>query len=325
MTTTQSDNARTTDLLRFEPDAESKLYLGLEERQVDAAEQVFTQAWLERATLLKIRTICKHIDFGHFGPVEKIAPKQWRFHDGHRAICRFNNGRYEKSRVLTVRRNQAQEIKQRLGFQYDSNQHLAVYRYDAEEARELATQRVDNEIAEGMVNWQGLDPASQEYQDLRTDRIDYYCNQLLNEIMLIKKADSTSSQQRRAELLLPTVLWHIDQKLPKAEAEYFLTQYHQYRKVNQRNLDNPVIEFIATQSILEQLVIRRRREMQILAGDITDDSLEKVLTMALKRWKDLSQMIIKYQGTANGDGQAKSREPLRASQILGQFQDDQFE
>ena len=76
MTHTQSDNSLDTTLLRFEPDGEIRLYLGLEDKEVDNTEEVFTQEWLEKSTLLKIRTINKHITAGHFGPVEKVAPKQ---------------------------------------------------------------------------------------------------------------------------------------------------------------------------------------------------------------------------------------------------------
>ena len=224
-----------------------------------------------------------------------------------------------------MKRSQAQKIKQRLGFQYDSNQHLAVYRYSAEEARVLATQRVDNEIAEGMNHGQDLEPSSEEYGDIRTERIDYYCNQLLSEIMLIKKADSTFGQRKRAELLPPTVLWHIDKNLPKSEAEYFLTQYGQYRKLCPGGFDHPATEFYVTQAILEQIVIQKRRDLQTLAGDVIDESLEKGITMALKRWKDLSQRIIKDQANTKSDEQANSGEALKMGRISGQYLDDPFE
>lgn len=280
---TQSEDSLDKKLLRFEPDGESRLYSGLDDKEVDNTEEVFTQEWLEKATLLKIRTISKHITAGHIGPVEKIAPKQWRFHDGHRAICRFNNGRYTKSRVLTVSRSQAQEIKQRLGSVYDSSKHLAVYRYNADEAKELATQRVDNEIKEGLINWKELDPTSREYQQCCTERINYYYKQLLNEVMLIRKEESSDGRHRQLEDLPFTVLYHIEKKLPKTEAEYFIGQFFQQRDIHPESLENPVIEFYVGQAILEQLVIQKRRDFQTLAGDIADETTEKALTEALKR------------------------------------------
>lgn len=304
------------DLLKLEP-KKGKLYLGVDDDDVDDSPQEFKWIWVKKATgLRKKERFEMHIEQGHFGNVTKIGG-HYKFQEGHRSICRFNNNRFEEvtkdiimSRddyedIISGREPKGGKVLVR-GMEYTGNasvkkfdpqEFLVLPRYTSGQCRIMATERVEKDIEEKKVPWYDLEKNSYEYKQKWEARYIAIYEPLRKEMLLVAK-NTASKRQIEDSVDLPLgILSLITRKLDEPQAEYYISRMAEYIESNPILMSNPALAYRIHQVILEELKIEHLRDLQRLYGDNINKDVETTLKVALDRHQKLVPLDLIGDGT----------------------------
>ena len=292
-----------TDLLKQEPGGRSKLYKGVQDDEVDASTETFTWGWIQKATKIQKKARFKdHLSRGHFGPWEEIGSKSYRLAEGHRAICRFNNGRHKQQKTVVVTKQQYEDMQagrpvsnmtvlvrgrpQLKSVSIKRHNHedfIAVRRYSNDQARAKALARVEKDISDKIVPWHDLDRENEEFLNKFQIRVQMFEDLMLAEQVLMAK-DTASAEDIRAAADLPaSILSLIDYKLSVTQAEYYIGRFVAACEMIPGLMKNPFLTFRIHQVILEELQVEHYRDLQRLYGDHIDKSVQDALAASLAR------------------------------------------
>jgi len=295
------------DLLRSEPAGREKLYKGVEDAEVDGTTETFTWEWIRKATKIKKKaSFTAHLEKGHFGAFEQISSSLYRFSEGHRAICRFNNGRHTNQKTIVVSKEQYEDmmagrpvrnmpvmvrgkpvLKSVSIKTYNRDEFIAVSRYTVDQARGMALERVENDIKEKTVSWHGLSRDSDEFRERAFARMKMFEDLLLAEMVLMARDIASKSDLRAAADLPASILNLIDYKLSASQAEYYISRFIAARVMIPEIVSNPFMAFRVHQVILEQMQVEHYRDLQRLHGDSVDKGVQAALDGALARLNKL--------------------------------------
>lgn len=306
-------------LLKHEPDGTKKLYKDVDPAKVDATICDFTDSWLKKALrIAKIKDIQAHIIAGDFGFVETITAKNYRFALGHHAIAMFNNGLHDKLQGSVLSRGQfedlqngrplrnvvvvaaGQPVKKDVSLlKYDPALFIAVPKYSNDQAVALASQRVETDVANKVVNWFNLDKSGDEYRMRWKKRAEMFHRAFANEMILVAKDIATTEQVREAADLPPGVLSLMAHKLSITEAQYFISRFLEFDRYFEGVTTNPALTFWVQQVIEDEIQIEHLRDLQRLYGDKIDPTIEAALDKTMKRH---SYLISGNMGKTDSDG-----------------------
>lgn len=307
--------------MKMEPAGRHKLYIDVEDEEVDANTATFTWDWIKRATKIKTKPVFKvHLQQGHFGTWETISSNNYRFVEGHRAICRFNNKRYKNQKAIVVTKEQYADMMNGRPVRnmmvlvrgrpqsktvsiktYNHSDYIAVRRYSNDQARGLAMERVENDIEAKTVPWYNLGRSSKEFQERFQKRLQMFEDFFLAEQVLMAK-DTASPEDIRAAADLPaTILSLIDYKLSATQAEYYINRFLAAQEMIPALRENPFMAFRMHQIILEEIQIEHYRDLQRLYGDNIEEKVQKALSTALSRLNSLMPGgLMKSKPSGNG-------------------------
>ena len=326
------------ELLKNEPTGRLKLYNGVEDDgEVNADSAIFTWDWISKATKIKSKKrFVTHLEAGHFGPHELVAEDNYRLIEGHRAISRFNNGRYKDQPVTVYTRDQYDDIssgkemrempilvggkimtKQPNLKKYNENEFIATRRYTPAQANILAVDRVNLEVDQKMVGWCDLPKRSDEYKEHFHQRWRFYNNLYLSEMALVAR-DTASKEDLLAAADLPaSILCLINDKLSISQASTYISRWLAFQVIyDEKDMENPILTFRLHQLILEEILIDHYRDLQRLYGDVIDKTTQEALRDAMKRYQELIPADLKGPKVAppstNGKAE-KEDEPVRTA------------
>ena len=316
------------DLLRKEP-GRGKLYAKIKDVEVSPDTSVFTWDWLKKACKLKdIKALLAHLEAGHFGPYEIVAADNFQILEGHRAICKFNNGRYKDQAVTVFTKHQyadmmagrpmrdmvvlvnGQIMTKPISLKnYNSHDFIAVKRYSPDQANILAIDRVAKEVDGKKVKWHTMPKKSEEYKEHFAQRVRFYNSLYLKEIALVAKDTASDEEILRAADLPASILSLIDGKLSITQAGTYVSRWLDFQLMyDSDEIKNPALSFRIHQVILEELLIEHLRDLQRLYGDKVDASIQSALKEAMARWSNLMPTdLMKKPISTNGE--AKESEP----------------
>ncbi len=292
-----------TELMKMEPAGRRKLYLDVEDEEVDASTATFTWDWIKRATRIKTKSVFKdHLQRGYFGPWEALSSTNYRLVEGHRAICRYNNSRHKRQKTMLVTKEQYDDmmngrpvrnmmvlvrgrpqLKTVSTKNYNHDDYISVRRYSNDQARGRAMERVENDIAAKTVPWHGLARGSKEFQKLFQNRLQMFEDLFLAEMIVMAKDTASPEDIRTAADLPATILSLIDYKLSATHAEYYIGRFLAAREMIPALRENPFMAFRIHQIILEEIQIEHYRDLQRLYGDDIEEKVQKALAAALSR------------------------------------------
>ena len=297
-----------SDLLKLEPGGRGKLYKDIGDDEVDANVETFTWEWIKKATKIKKKANFKaHLESGHFGAWEQIGSNRFRLTEGHRAICRYNNGRHKHRKTIVVSKEQYKDMMEGRPIRdmvimvrgrphlksvsiknYNHRDFISVKRYTNDQARGLALERVENDIDAKTVSWHNLPRNDEEFQGRYQARVKMFEDLLLAEMVLMAK-DTASPEDIRAAADLPaSILSLIDYKLSATHAEYYISRFLAAQETIPDITKNPFMAFRMHQVILEELQIEHYRDLQRLYGDEIDKKVQDGLSASLSRLSRLT-------------------------------------
>ena len=296
------------DLLKKEPTGRGKLYTKVKDAEVSPETSVFTWEWLKKACKFKDRkALLGHLEANHFGPYELVAVDNFQILEGHRAVCKFNNGRYKDQAVTVYTKHQYADMMAGRPMRdmvvlvngqimtkpvslknYDNDDFIAVKRYSPDQASILAIDRVVKEVAEKKVKWHGMPKKSEEYKEQFAQRVRFYNSLYLKEIALVAKDTAGKDEILRAADLPASILSLIDGKLSITQAGTYVSRWLDFQLMyDSDEIKNPALSFRIHQVILEELLIEHLRDLQRLYGDRIDkptqDALKEAMTRSLYR------------------------------------------
>ncbi len=292
-----------SDLLKLEPGGRGKLYKDIGDDEVDANVETFTWEWIKKATKIKKKANFKaHLESGHFGAWEQIGSNRFRLTEGHRAICRYNNGRHKHRKTIIVSKDQYKDMMEGRPIRdmvimvrgrphlksvsiknYNHRDFIAIKRYTNDQARGLALERVENDIDTKIVSWHNLSRNDEEFQRRYQARVKMFEDLLLAEMVLMAK-DTASPEDIRAAADLPaSILSLIDYKLSATQAEFYIGRFLVALEMIPDLMKNPFMAFRMHQIILEELQVEHYRDLQRLYGDDVDEKVQKALAAAMTR------------------------------------------
>lgn len=294
------------ELIKLEP-GKSKLYLGVDDNEVDDSPQEFEWTWIKAATKLRKKgSFVEHLEAGRFGIYKKIGIHSYEFQEGHRAICRFNNERFEHTHntiIMSMDDYESSICGRELengvvivrGAEYtgkpsiekfNPEEFFALPRYTSGQCKMMATERVERDISEKAVGWHDLPVKGYEFKTKWEARYSLFYGTLRKEMVLVAKRGASQQQIDDAIDLPPSILALIARKLTLAESEYYIARMVEYIETNPQAMSNPSINYKVHQATLEEINIERLRNLQRLHGDNVNPSIEKALNDALTRyWK----------------------------------------
>lgn len=311
-----------TDLLKQEPGGRSKLYKGVEDEEVDASIATFAWSWIQQATKIKkIARFREHLDKGHFGAWEEIGSKSYRLVEGHRAICRFNNGRHKQQKTFVVTKKQYQDmqagrpvsnmtvlvrgrpqLKSVSRKNFNREDFISVRRYSNDQARAKALARVEKDISDKVVPWYNLERDNEEFQRRFQVRVQMFEDLMLAEQVLMAK-DTASAEDIRAAADLPaSILNLIDYKLSVTQAEYYISRFVAAVEMIPGLMKNPFWTFRMHQIILEEIQVEHYRDLQRLYGDDINKRVQDALREALDRLNKLMPGGLMKPGSSDKNG-----------------------
>lgn len=319
------------DLLKLEPDGKKKLYLGIEDDQVDGSTEAFTWEWIKKATgIRKKDSFNKHVKKGHFGRVEQISAKNYRMVEGHRDICRFNNGRYPTIKTKIVTRGQYSDMTRGVPIRdmivtvrgqpfvkpislkkYNHNDFIEARRFTKDQAMILASKRVVEDINNKTVRWHALAKNSNEYKRRYAEREKMFLNLYISEIVLVAKETASEEEILQATDLPAGILPLIDHKLTLTQANYYISRFVEFQDIISKNADNPILSYRIHQVILEEIQIEHLRDLQRVYGDEINKKVEDALEKALKRHQSLMPDRMGDGRPAEGTGQETGSGPYK--------------
>jgi len=296
-----------SELLRLEPGGRDKLYKDCDDDEVDASTETFTWEWIKKATKIKRKlNFIEHLEKGHFGAWERIGANGFRITEGHRAICRYNNGRHKHQRTIVVSKEQYADMTSGRPVRnmvvlvrgrpqlkpvsiktYNRNDFIAARRYTNDQARALAVERVENDLADKTVTWHSLPREGKEFQDRYQSRMQMFEDLLLAEMVLMAKDTATPADIKAAADLPASILSLIDYKLSATQAEYYISRFIAARETIPDLATNPFMAFRMHQVILEELQIEHYRDLQRLYGDEINKNVQAALAASLGRLSGL--------------------------------------
>lgn len=308
------------ELIKFEP-GKSKLYLGVDDNDVDDSPQEFDWAWIKDATKLRKKHRFKdHLEQGHFGVVTQLGVHSYRFQSGHRAICRFNNNRFEVISDIIVAMDDYEDVicgrESKNGKiiirgseftgnaslkKFDSEEFFALPRYTSAQCKMMATQRVERDLNEKTVGWYDLAQESYEYQIKWKARYNGFYEVLRKEMVLVAKRSASQQQIDDAIDLPASILALITRKLSLSQSEYYIARMVEYIETNSKAMSNPSVSYKVHQTILEEINIEHLRDLQRLHGDNVNQAIEKALNDALTRHNKLVPLSIISDAASQGD------------------------
>ena len=319
------------DLLKKEPTGRGKLYNKIEDADVSPETAIFTWKWITRAIKIKDKErFLTHLEAGHFGPHETVAEDNYKLIEGHRAICRFNNGRYGDQPAEVYTREQYADLiagkpirtmpvlvrgkvltKQVSMKTFDSKEFIAVRHYNSDQASILATDRVQLEVKQKTVPWYDLGKGSDEYQSKFIARYRFYNTLYLAEMVLVAKDIASDEELRLASDLPASILSLIDGKLTVTEASFYIARWLAFQEVyDEKDMANPALTFRLHQIILEELMIEHYRDLQRLHGDNIDKPTQDALQTSIKRHQDLMPAELKITAKPSSNGKPADDEPV---------------
>jgi len=296
------------NLLKQKPTGRGKLYAKIKDAEVNSDPAVFNWSWLQKACKFKDKkTFLAHLESGHFGPHEIVAEDNYQILEGHRAICRFNNKRYEDQAVMVYTRAQYADMMAGKPMRtmevlvngqimtkpvslknYNSDDFIAINRYTPDQASILAIDRVEREVSEKKVKWHTMSKKSEEYKSHFHQRRRFYNAQYLKEVALIAKDTASKDELLRAADLPASILSLIDNKLTITQASTYVSRWLDFQLMySEDEILNPALLFRIHQVILEELLIEHLRDMQRLYGDKIDKPTQDALKEAMARWSNL--------------------------------------
>lgn len=313
-----------SDLLKLEPGGRGKLYKGVEDEEVDGSTATFTWAWIKQATRIqKKANFADHLSRGHFGAWEAIGARNYRLVEGHRAICRYNNGRHKHQKTIVVTKSQYDDmmngrpvrnmtvlvkgrpqVKSVSIKRYNRSDFIAVRRYSNDQARGLAVERVENDIEGKVVSWYNLPRDDQQFIERYQARLQMFENLLLAEQVLMAKDTASPEDIRAAADLPPGILNLIDYKLSATHAEYYISRFLAAQEMIPEIANNPFLAFRMHQVILEELQIEHYRDLQRLYGDEIDKKVQDALSASLSRLSRLTPGQLMKAKTPGGGNAA---------------------
>jgi len=291
------------DLLKSEPGGRSKLYKGVQDDKVNADTETFTWEWIKKATKIQKKARFKdHLSRGHFGPWEEIGSKAYRLVEGHRAICRFNNGRHKQQKTVVVTKQQYDDMQAGRPVsnvivmvrgrpqlkpvsikRYNHSDFIAVKRYSPDQAHVKALARVEKDISDKIVPWHDLDRGSEEFQNKSQIRVQMFEDLMLAEMVLMAKETASAEDIRAAADLPASILNLIDYKLSATQAEYYIGRFVAAVEMIPGLMKNPFMAFRMHQIILEELQVEHYRDLQRLYGDDINKQVQEALAASLAR------------------------------------------
>lgn len=302
----------TPDLLKSRPISRKRLYLNEDDDAVSPDIAEFTWDWIKKATLIKRKiTFLTHLEAGHFGPYEVVSDDNYRFLEGHRAICRFNNKRYEAQPVKTLTREQFEDLRAGRPMRempvivggrvitkpislknYNSEEFLAAKRYTPDQSNILAMERVEIDVEQKRVPWHLLPKGGDEYKSQWYQRWRFFNDLYLKEVVLVARDTASKEEVNRAADLPASILSLINNKLTVTQAETYISRWIDFQGIyDDEAMKNPALSFQIHQVILEELFIEHYRDLQRLHGDNIDKSIQDALKDAIKRHQDLMPSI----------------------------------
>ncbi len=291
-----------TGLLKLEPKSGSRLYIDIDDERVDADTEIFKWDWIKKATKIKnLSSLMDHLERGHFGPWEKIG-KNYRLLEGHRAICRYNNDRYINNRTIVVTKEQYDDMMNGRPVQdvmimvrgkpqsssvsikkFDKADFIAVRRYSNDQAQAMAVGRVENDIADGRVQWYDLPRESEEFREHFKKRVQMIEDLYMSEMILMARDLASPADMRSAADLPASILNLINHKLTATQAEYYISRFVAAMDMIPNLRDNPFVAFRVHQIILEEMQVEHYRDLQRICGDEVDSKIQGALQSAMVR------------------------------------------
>lgn len=296
------------DLLKSRPIPRKRLYLNIDDEAVSPDIAEFTWDWIKKATLIKRKvTFVTHLEAGHFGPYEVVSDNNWRFLEGHRAICRFNNGRYENQPVKVLTREQFEDLRAGRPMRdmpvmvggrivnkpislknYNSEEFVAAKRYTPDQANILAMERVEDDVKNKKVPWYSLPKKGEEYKKLWYQRWRFFNDLYLKEMVIVAREIASQDDISRAADLPASILCLINNKLTVTQAEFYISRWIDFQNIHgDEAMNSPSLSFNIHQVILEELLMEHYRDLQRLYGDNIDKSIQDALKDSTKRHQDL--------------------------------------
>ena len=225
--------------------------------------------FVEKGKTISEQTIRNHLRHGEFGA--------YRYLDNERFLLKFNAIDEYLNRPLQKKKSKAEKPLHK----------IIVPKYNNEEARNLATEKIEDEI-QNNAEWTKIDGAIESEMQ---QRLDFYIQLNLQETTVKEIGDEELSEMSNDYLEIPQNLFNYvaTRYQTIAQRDYFLNRYWQYYNFNKNNegfdLKNPAIEMILRNVIDDEIKINHLRWLSNI--DPLNFAYKDALTDAIKRWQDM--------------------------------------
>jgi len=245
---------------------------------------VYSVDEIARKLKLKPSTVLGKIRKGELGEAVKVpnSDGMWKLEDG--AIEAYLEAKAEAKRKKAVDRRAAAKAKAKR----DDDAYMYVPSFSPEECEALADSYTADFKKKHAEEHSRMDPEDADR------RIRNYWNMQYAKLMATKKkvklAD-VSDADKRIAYVAPVFLGDHLARMRDYDASYFISEWISYQDAGWDVDSNPVFRFLIMQIIDEQIHIRRLQSVISLHELGVDETLDKNLTSAQKRFSDLVKQL----------------------------------